>query len=115
MVESTATATPPPAGAFPLHAEIPFYPFSGLAAPWLQPAAQCQRAWLQFAAQRWRKDMDTLIQLACCGSAAELLCVQYEAAADAATDYLGAMHRLLPGQAQITPLPADGAAVASGG
>lgn len=113
MVEPTATVTTQPAGEFPLHAEIPFYPFTGLAAR-LRPAAQCQRAWLQFTAQRWRKDMDTLIQLACCGSAAELLCVQYEAAADAAADYLGVMHRLLPGP-QATRQPAGGGADAGGG
>lgn len=45
--------------------------------------------------QRWNKNLDTMVRLACSGSAAEIFCVPYEVAADAASDYLGESQRWL--------------------
>ncbi|MCQ4163547.1 hypothetical protein [Tahibacter harae] len=114
MARSTIAATTP-AGALAPRTEIPCSPFAALFPAWLQPAAQCQREWLQFAMRRWRKDMDTLVQLACCGSAAELVCVQYEAAADAAADYLGDLHRQLANLEQAVRPRAYSVAAVHGG
>lgn len=114
MALSTTTGALAPAGALAPRTEIPFPPFAAVFTAWLQPAAQCQHEWLQFAARRWRKDMDTLFQLACCGSAAELVCVHYEAAADAAADYLGELRRQLASLEQAAA-PWHGAGCVRGG
>ena len=115
MARSTIAAATTPAGALAPRTEIPCSPFAALFPAWLQPVAQCQREWLQFAMQRWRKDMDTLVHLACCGSAAERICVQYEAAADAAADYLGELQRQLANLEQAAPPRTHSVAAVRGG
>lgn len=55
----------------------------------LRLAGEWNSELLRFALQRWTKDCDTVVQLASCRSAAEILCVHFEVMADAASDYLG--------------------------
>lgn len=95
MVESTRSATPTKAGTWPPGMEIPSVALGTVGQDWLQLARHWNSELLRFARQRWEKDLDTMVQLACCRSAAEIFCIQSEAAADAASDYLGESQRWL--------------------
>lgn len=56
---------------------------------------QLQAEWQRFVVERMRKDLDTWARLVSCGSLAEVACVQFEANADLASDYLDEMNRFL--------------------
>lgn len=62
-----------------------------------------QTEWQRFAADRARKDVETWVRLLRCGSLAEVACVQFEASAELASDYLDAMNRALAHGASATP------------
>lgn len=89
-----APATRPDAHV-PRYAELPFVAFGTFWQERMTKAAQWNRELLRFAAARGHKDLDTLIQLVNCRSVAEVLCVQFEVAADAASDYLTEVEHLL--------------------
>ena len=62
-----------------------------------------QTEWQRFAAERARKDVETWVRLLRCGSPAEVACVQFEASAELASDYLDAMNRALADEAGAGP------------
>ena len=76
---------------------VPRYPFPNPFHTCLSLAGRWNGELLRFAQERWNKDLDTLVRLASCGSPAEVFCVQHEAAADFAADYLSEIGRLFAG------------------
>lgn len=79
----------------PRYAELPFVAFGTFWQDRITKAAQWNSELLRFAAARWHKDLDTLVQLANCSSVAEVLCVQFEVAAETASDYLSEAEQLV--------------------
>lgn len=96
MIEFTPAA-PPTRDSTPLSRSVepPFVSFGAIWLDRMTMAAQWHGEWLRFVAERWRKDLDTFAQLAGCRSVAEVLCVQFEVAADTASDYLREAEHLL--------------------
>lgn len=98
MLEPTTNGSTTPSGA--PRAQSAELPWLASGAFWQDPlrlAWQWNGELLRFAAERWHKDRDTLVQLASCRSPAEVLCVQFEVVADAASDYLSEAQQLLAG------------------
>jgi hypothetical protein len=96
MVELTSNRSTTLPGALQARsAELPWSAFGAFWQRQLGLAWQWNGELLRFAAERWHKDRDTLVQLASCRSAAEVLCVQFEVVADAASDYLSEAQELL--------------------
>jgi hypothetical protein len=63
---------------------------------------QLHAEWQRFVVERMRKDLETWARLVSCGSLAEMACVQFEANADLASDYLDEMNRFLGSMAGST-------------
>lgn len=83
--------------------QSPLTPFLNTAQGLASIGLQLQTEWQRFAAERARKDLETWMRLLRCGSLAEVACVQFEASAELASDYLDAMNRLLADSAGATP------------
>lgn len=97
MLEPTNNEPTPSGAPLARSAELPWFAFGAFWQGQPRLAWQWNGELLRFAAERWHKDRDTLIQLASCRSPAEVLCVQFEVVADAASDYLSEAQQLLAG------------------
>lgn len=98
MLEPTNNGPTTPSGAPQARSvELPLFAFGAFWQGQLRLAWQWNSELLRFSAERLYKDRDTLVRLASCRSPAEILCVQFEVVADAASDYLSEAQELLAG------------------